>query len=301
MQQRPNPLLIRLDPFHQVLLKTRHPITQDPDTMQHIPHHDRLKNIQLKLAAHPAHRNRHTVPHHLRTNHSQRLTLRRIHLARHDTTPRLVFGELQLGQSAARARAKESHVLGDFEEGAGEGVERTRTFDQSVVRGEGFEFVGGGGEGGAGGAGDFGGDGGVEAREGVQACADCCAALSEVAEAGEGGFDALDAEGELGDVAGEFLAEGQRCGVLEMGAPDFDDGGELLSFLVEGVAEGGEGGEEGLLEFEDCGDVHYRWEGVVGRGGHVDVVVGVDGGFGAFGAAEDFDGAVGDYFVRVHV
>lgn len=47
--------------------------------------------------------------------------------------------------------------------------------------------------------------------------------------------------------------------------------------------------------------MHYCWEGVVGGGGHVDVVVWVDGFLGALFTAEDLDGAVGDDFVGVHV
>lgn len=47
--------------------------------------------------------------------------------------------------------------------------------------------------------------------------------------------------------------------------------------------------------------MHYCWEGVVGGGGHIDVVVGVDRLFGSLFTAEDLDGAVGDDFVDVHV
>lgn len=47
--------------------------------------------------------------------------------------------------------------------------------------------------------------------------------------------------------------------------------------------------------------MHDGWEGVVGGGRHVDVIVWVDGLFAAFLTAEDLDGTVGDYFVGVHV
>ena len=47
--------------------------------------------------------------------------------------------------------------------------------------------------------------------------------------------------------------------------------------------------------------MHDCWEGVIGGGAHIDVVVGVDGLLAAHGAAEDLDGAVGDDFVGVHV
>ena len=47
--------------------------------------------------------------------------------------------------------------------------------------------------------------------------------------------------------------------------------------------------------------MHDGGEGVVGGGGHVDVVVGVDGLLGAHGATEDLNGTVGDDLVGVHV
>lgn len=103
------------------------------------------------------------------------------------------------------------------------------------------------------------------------------------------------------DVGRELLAEGQRSSVLEVGAADFDDVSKSFTFGVEGVAEGGQGWEEGFSKFKDGGNVHDGGEGVVGGGGHIDMVVRVDGVFGAHGAAEDFNGAVRDDFVGIHV
>ena len=48
-------------------------------------------------------------------------------------------------------------------------------------------------------------------------------------------------------------------------------------------------------------DVHGGWKGVVGRLRSVDVVVGVNGGFGAQFPAGKFDRTVGDDLVGVHV
>lgn len=122
----------------------------------------------------------------------------------------------------------------DFEEGGGEGVECAGAFYDGVVGGEGFEFVGGGAEGEGGFLGDFRGDAFGEAGVGVEAGADCCAALGEEEEVRQCGLDARDAARELGDVRGELLAEGQGGGVLEVGAPDFDDVFELLRFFRKG-------------------------------------------------------------------
>ena len=46
---------------------------------------------------------------------------------------------------------------------------------------------------------------------------------------------------ELGNVAGKLLSQSQRCRVLQVGAADFDDGGEGLGFFVQGVAQGADG------------------------------------------------------------
>ena len=47
--------------------------------------------------------------------------------------------------------------------------------------------------------------------------------------------------------------------------------------------------------------MHDGREAIVGRGGHVDVIIGVDGFLGAHGAAQDLNGTVRDDLVGVHV
>lgn len=208
MQQRIDPLFVRLDTLDEILFETGHAIAQDADTVQQIPDKDGLEDVELELAAQAGHGHGGVVTHDLRANHGQSLALRRIDLARHDGRAGLVLGQLQFAQAAAGPGAQEADVLRDFEERAGDGVQGARGLDDGVVRGEGFEFVGRGRELCAGHFADFGGDGFVEAFEGVEAGSDCGASLREEAEVRQGGLDALNAVGELGDVAGEFLAEG---------------------------------------------------------------------------------------------
>ena len=95
--------------------------------------------------------------------------------------------------------------------------------DECVVCGDGFEFIGCGGEGGAGRAGHLGAKGDVEAGVDVQACSHGRPAHGEEAEGRERAAHAAVVVGELGCEAGEFLAEGQGDGVLKVRAPDFDD------------------------------------------------------------------------------
>lgn len=81
---------------------------------------------------------------------------------------------------------------------------------QGFVRGQGLELVGRGDEGGFGGVGQFGRDLGGKLRMGVQAGADGGAADGQLVQARQRGADLLFGEVELGDVAGQFLAQRQR-------------------------------------------------------------------------------------------
>ena len=86
-----------------------------------------------------------------------------------------------------------------------------------------------------------------------------------------------------------------------MGATHHDDVVVLLGLLVQGVTKLGNGRVKTLVDGCDDGDVHRGGEGVVGRLATVDVVVGVHGGLGPQLAAGQFDGAVADDLVGVHV
>jgi hypothetical protein len=92
-----------------------------------------------------------------------------------------------------------------------------------IMRGQRLELVGRSDEGQAGDLGDFFGNLFGKADRRVEAGADGGAALGEFAEAGQGHFDALDRGGDLCGIAGKFLAERQRRGVLGVGAADLDD------------------------------------------------------------------------------
>src|SRR6266851_9965707 len=89
---------------------------------------------------------------------------------------------------------------------------------------------------------------------GVEAGADGGAADGEIVEAVESHGDASAIAVEKIDVAGKFLAEGERCGVLQMGAADFYDVCEFFCFGVEGVAEIFHGGEQAARGFRGGGD-----------------------------------------------
>src|SRR4029450_6384134 len=71
----------------------------------------------------------------------------------------------------------------------------------------------------------------------VQPGADGGAADGEIAQPAERLLDALDVAIDKRDVAGEFLTECDRRGVLQMGTPDFDDVIELTPLRFELLTE----------------------------------------------------------------
>jgi hypothetical protein len=86
-----------------------------------------------------------------------------------------------------------------------------------------------------------------------------------------------------------------------MGAADFDDARELFGFGVERVMEIFQSREQAARGFRGGGDVHGGGKRVVGRLRHVDVIVGMDGPLAAHDPAGNFNGAIGDHLVDVHV
>src|SRR5438477_6708647 len=90
----------------------------------------------------------------------------------------------------------------------------------------------------------------------VEAGADSGTADGESVEAVESDGDAAAIAVEHIDVAGKFLAEGKRRGVLQMGAADFDDVGEFLGLGFERVPKNLYSREQAARGFRGRGDVH---------------------------------------------
>src|ERR1700674_3584688 len=99
-------------------------------------------------------------------------------------------------------------------------------------------------EGQAGELGDFTGGALGKFGRSVEAGADGGAADSEIVEAIEGHGDAGAVAVEKIHIAGKFLAERERRGVLQVRAADLDDVRELPGFGVEGVTKFFYGGEK---------------------------------------------------------
>ena len=269
--------------------------------MQEVVDDDGLEDVEFEVALRSGEADGGVVAHHLAADHGHGFALGRVHFARHDGRAGFVFRDGQFTESAARSAGQPTDVVGDFHQRAGEGLQCAGGEDEFVVGGESGELVGIRGEGETGEVGDFLRGAVAEFGVRVESGADGGAADAEGHDAGEGRFDAREVGVEKRDVAGEFLSEGDRGGVLQVGAADFDDVGESLGFGVERVAEFADGGKQFVHDDLGRGDGHGGREGVVRRLRHVDVVVGMDGGFRPHLAAGHFDGAVGDDLVGVHV
>src|SRR6266571_3724851 len=112
---------------------------------------------------------------------------------------------------------------------------------------------------------DFLGGANSKFRMRVESRSDGGAAYGEIVEAVESDGDAAAIAVEHIDVAGKFLAEGERRGVLQMSATDFYDVGEFRGFGVERIAQSFDGGKQAACGFRSGGDVHGSGKGIVGR------------------------------------
>ena len=271
--------------------------------MKQVANDEGLVDVKLELAVHAADGASNVVAHDLSADHSQGLALGRVDLAGHDGAARLVLGQDELAEAATGAAAEVADVLGNLGERGRKGVKAAMGLHDSVVRSKSLELVGGSLKLSAGHLADLLSNALGEALEGVDTGADSSAALGEQAQVGKGALNALDAEVELSDVSAELLGQGKGGGVLEMSAADLDNllGLELVDLLLEGLTQAAQRGKKLALDFEHGGDVHDSREGIVGRGGAVDVVIGVHRLLGAHLAAEDLNGAVADDLVGVHV
>src|SRR5216684_7746386 len=193
------------------------------DGVEEIENHHRLENVELEIALRAGKADGGVVAHHLDGDHGHGLGLRGIDLAGHDARAGLVFRKRELAEAAARAGGQPANVVGDFHERSGERFQRAAGENDFVVRGERGEFIRMRAEGKAGQLGDFArgalGEFGVR----VEAGADGGAADGEIVEAVESHGDAGAIAVEEIDIAGEFLAESERGGILQMRAADLHD------------------------------------------------------------------------------
>ena len=129
----------------------------------------------------------------------------------------------QLAQAAARAGSQPADVVGNLHQRGGQRFHRALREDDFVVRRKRGELVAVRAEGKSGQFGDLLGGALGEFRMRVQSGADGRSADGQIVEAVQHLLQALDVALEQAGPAAEFLADGQRHRVLQMGAADLYD------------------------------------------------------------------------------
>ena len=139
------------------------------------------------------------------------------------------------------------------------------------------ELVGRGRERKAGQLGNLGRTPHTEIRRGIETGSDSGTPNSQLVQFREDPLDALHIRIELRDEARELLSQRQRYGVLQMSTPDLHYILELFLLPSESVPQFADLRDQTFLDDLRRRDVHGGRESVVGRLGHVDVIVGMDG------------------------
>ncbi len=249
----------------------------------------------------PANRHRLMIADHLSGDHGQHLALGRIDLARHDRAARFIGRQVELAETGPRSGAEQPDIVGDLGHGHRQRIQRAGQFDHRVMRRQLGEFIGSRGEFQAGNLGEFLGDMLAKIFRCIEAGADRRAALCQLVQPGQYGFDPVARGDQLRRIAGKFLSQSQRCGVLEMGATDLDDCLPLQRLFRQRVVQLFQRREQLDFERPGCRDVHRGGEAVVGRLAAVDMVIRMDRIFAAAGAVDRLVGDAGDHFIDVHV
>ena len=107
--------------------------------------------------------------------------------------------------------------------------------------------------------------------------------------------------GDLLRVAAETLAEPDGRGVHKMSAADFDDVPKIFRPRFQLRLQRFQRGQERVLQLFRRADVDGRWDDVVARLAHVDVIVLMDALLRIVLLARQLPAAIRDHFVHVHV
>ena len=261
----------------------------------------RLVDVHFEIAAGAAKTHRDVIGHHLHGDHRERFALGRIDLARHDRGARLILRDFQFRKSGARPARHQANVVGDLVQRYRERAQRSGQLDQRIVGALHGEFVGRGDEGQAGELGDLGRRRFGKAGRRVDARSDRRAAQRQAVHALQRSFDPLEIVRQHPGIAGPFLAQGQRGGVLHVGPPDLDDVAPGLRLRVDRIVQGGNRGNQALLHIDGRRDVHRRRKRIIRRLRHVDVIVGMNRRVAPKRRAGKLAAPVGDHLVDVHV
>lgn len=269
--------------------------------MEEIANHNGLEHIKLELTVHARDGGSNVVAHNLSANHGQRFTLGGVDLSRHDGRTGFVLRKAELSETATRTRSEVTDILSNLEQRCGKGVQGARCLGDGIMSSQDFKFVGSSLELGSGKLGDLSSNFHVEALECVQASPDSGTTLGEKTEVRKGVLNALNIAVELGNITRKFLTEGKGRSILQVGTTNLDNVVESLNLGLESVTQALQRRKQSALELKDGGNVHNSGERIVGRSGHVDMVVRVNGLLATLLSSKNLNSAVRDDLVGVHV
>src|ERR1700722_7777223 len=135
----------------------------------------------------------------------------------------------------------------------------------------------------------------------IQASPDGGAADGQIVETVERKLEALDIALQQAGPAAKLLPESERHGILQMGAANFYDVLELGRLGRDRVMNALDGGNQRVFYPIRGRDVHGSGERIVGRLRHVDVIIGMNWLLRSQRAARQFNGAVRNHLIDVHV
>lgn len=207
---------------------------------------DRFEGVELQLSAFDGHRHGDVGAGHGVRDLGHRLGDDGIDLAGHDRRSRLAGGQVDLTDAGLRPRGQQAQVVGDLRHLQRAALERTGEGDEDARVGGGFDEVASRFQVESGDLPQVLDDRFLVPDRGVDRGADGGGAHVYLAEEGDGFLEAFDVFAQGGGEGVELLTERHRHGVLELGAPDLDDVGELAALRGEGIGEEREFAEEVL-------------------------------------------------------
>ena len=238
-------------------------VGQQANRLQEIIGHHRVEHVQLEVTLRPCETDCGIVAVNVRADLCQRFTLGRVHLARHDGAARFVFWQSQFAKAGTRSGPEEADVVRNLEAGHSHRGDRAMREHHRVMRGQRFELVRCRRELQAGDCRDLFSDFLGEPYRRGETGADGRAALRQFHQLRQGQFDPLDAVLQLLGIAGEFLAERDRRGVLRVRAANLDDVSPFLGFGIERIVQNLQRRDQAVNDFLGAGDVHRCRECVV--------------------------------------
>ena len=256
-------LAVCRDPCDAAVVERLEGVREEARGLEEVKDHDGHEDVQLEIALRGGKANGGIVAHDLYGDHRDGLALRRVDLARHDGTARLVRGDRDLAETAARTCCEPADIVCDLHHVRGEPLESAVCKDNGVLARERVELVWCGDELLARQLACRLCDRNIEALRRVQPRTDGGAAECEFVEEWERRLQLLLRLFEHREPAADLLRKGDGHGILQMGAPRLDDAFVLLHQAAECARKEVDAREQPVLNRNDGGNVHRCREGVV--------------------------------------